>query len=200
MDDVVLDEEINAMINEAHKFYKMRYQMSNGGNLSIRIPNKDLMIVKGTNVSFEDLSKQNIVVTDFDGNVVEGSVKPSKEALLHGALYKKLPEVSAIMHCHSLCAVAWAANHDELLFSTYHSSMKLHEYVPVFDTHSYAVPQSEFPRILSSFNEHPDMNAFLLRGHGQVTMASNIKQAAYLAEMVEETAQIAILGKIASMS
>ena len=99
----------------------------------------------------------------------------------------------AIMHCHSPYATAWADKHETLDFSTHHSEMKLGGNVPVFDTHSYAVPKEYFPMILEEFRKNKEMNAFLLRGHGQVTVAGTMREAAYLAELVEETAQISLL-------
>lgn len=189
------DDLTEQLSQAAHKLYRLRYQMSNGGNVSVRVPGMDAMIVKGTDVAFDEVDKNTVVVTDFDGKLIEGQGKPSKEALLHGALYRQMPEVNAVMHCHSPYAVAWAAKHERLEFATYHSELKLHGGVPVFDTHSYAVPQECFPMILSWLNRYPDGNAFLLRGHGQVTMAEDMRMAAYLAELVEETAQIALLSE-----
>ena len=86
-----------------------------------------------------------------------------------------------------------ADKHETLDFSTRHSEMKLGGNVPVFDTHSYAVPKEYFPMILEEFRKNKEMNAFLLRGHGQVTVAGTMREAAYLAELVEETAQISLL-------
>ena len=170
--------------------------MSNGGNLSSRVPGMEYMIVKGTDVAFSEVSVETLVVADFDGNVIEGDIRPSKEALLHGAIYKKMPEVMAIMHCHSPWATAWAAKHSKLEFSTYHSELKLKGVCPVFDTGSYVVPEHYIKRIIETFDEHPHMNSFLLRGHGQVTLGRNMREAAMLAELVEETAQISLLSKI----
>ena len=191
---------IRSMEHTAHKLYRLRYQMSNGGNLSVRISGEDLMIVKKTDVAFDEVSADTLIVTDFDGNVREGSGKPSKEALLHGAIYKTIPRAGAIMHCHSPYATAWAAAHDSLDFSTHHAALKFHGVVPVFDTHSYAVPKEYFPEITAFLSEHDGANAFLLRGHGQVTLASDIRMATYLAELIEETAQISILSAAAGKS
>lgn len=184
----------------AHRFYQLRYQMSNGGNLSARVPGEGLMIVKKTDVAFDEVCPETLIVTDFDGNVVEGTGKPSKEALLHGAIYRKIPRAGAIMHCHSPYATAWAAGHDSLAFSTHHAALKFHGAVPVFDTHSYAVPKEYFPQITAFLEENEGANAFLLRAHGQVTLAPDMRMAAYLAELMEETAQISILSAAAERS
>lgn len=187
---------LDALCEQAHKFYELRYQMSNGGNLSARIPGSDYMLVKGTDVDFQHVSYDTLVVCDFSGNVVEGTIRPSKESLLHGAIYEHFPAVRAILHCHSVYATAWAQNHGQLEFSTHHSSIKLKGYCPVFDTDSYVVPQEYFPVILGAFEKHPGMNSFLLRRHGQVALGKNIQEAAGIAELVEETAQIALLSRL----
>ena len=186
------------MEQAAHKLYQLRYQMSNGGNLSVRVPNEERMIVKKTDVAFDEVCAETLIVTDFEGNVIEGIGKPSKEALLHGAIYKNIPRAGAIMHCHSPYATAWAANHDSLDFSTHHAFLKFHDKVPVFDTHSYAVPKEYFPEITAFLAEHESSNAFLLRAHGQVTLANDMRMATYLAELMEETAQISVLSAAAA--
>jgi L-ribulose-5-phosphate 4-epimerase len=186
------DELVGQMVHAARNFYNLRYEMSNGGNLSIRIPETELMMVKGTDVAFDEVDSSTLVVTDFEGKLIEGTRKPSKETLLHGALYKVLPEIGAIMHCHSPYATAWATTHDSLEFSTHHAEMKLGN-CPVIDTNSYVVPSSYFPDIIQRFRDDPKMKSFILRKHGQVTVGKTMRDAAYLAELVEETAEIAVL-------
>ena len=181
------------MLLSAHKFYSLRYQMSDGGNLSARIPGTAFMLVKGTNMDFGSLTVEALVVADFDGRLVEGSIAPSKESRLHAAIYRAFPDIGAIMHCHSPWATAWAARHEALEFSTHHARMKLGEHCPVIDTQSYAVKEEHFDRIIAMMRQHARMKAFLLRGHGQVAWGSNMREAAMTAELVEETAQIARL-------
>ncbi len=177
---------VDSLSAVAKKMYTFRYEMSDGGNLSIRIPGKNLMLVKGTNVAFDEVDAKTVVLTDFDGNVVDGTVKPSKESLLHGVLYAALPHVNAIVHCHSPYATAWAAHHDSLEFATHHAQYKL-GFCPVVDTHSYVVPKEFFPAIVDLFHANENMKAFILRGHGQVTVGKSMRDAGYLAELVEET-------------
>ncbi|MFP3040636.1 class II aldolase/adducin family protein [Treponema primitia] len=181
------------LIAAAKRFYEARFQLGNGGNLSARYPGKEWMIVKGTDVAFSEVSEKTLVITDFNGALVSGSIKPSKEALLHGALYRRLPDVQAIMHCHSPWATGWAASGKPLEFATYHSKLKLKGEVPVFDSGTYAVPEDFFPTILAHFDRYPEARAFLLKGHGQLAVGKNVWDAAYNAELVEETAQIGVI-------
>ena len=78
----------------------------------------------------------------------------------------------------------------------YHARLKLKAPVLVFDTKSYAVPPEYFAQILSLFDENPESCAFLLKGHGQVALGKDVRDAAFNAELVEETAQIAVIGKM----
>lgn len=181
------------LLEAAHRFYAFRLQMSDGGNLSVRIPGAEYMIVKGSNIDFGSLGMETLVVADFDGKLIEGTARPSKESLLHGSLYREFPDISAIMHCHSPWATAWAGTHDALAFATHHAAIKLGGYCPVFDTGTYVVPEAFFPRIHEAVRLHPDMKGFLLRGHGQLTFASSVREAAMLAELIEETAMISRL-------
>ncbi len=191
------DDIVKELAAAAGEFCDKKLQLGNGGNLSMRIPGKDLMVVKGSDVAFSQISRSKLVVADFDGNVVEGEIKPSKESLLHGAIYKKMPGVGAVMHCHSPWATSWAALRRDLPAATYHSVLKLGGPVPAFDSGSYVVPKEFFPEILSCLERNPKLKAFLLTGHGQVAMGKNMAEAKFLAELVEETAQIAILSGLA---
>jgi L-ribulose-5-phosphate 4-epimerase len=185
-------ELAEALLEQAHKFYALKLQMSDGGNLSVRVPDTDRMIVKGSNADFGSLRMNQLAVMDFNGRSLEGG-KPSKESLLHGAIYRAFPGIGAVLHCHSPWATAFAANHEELSFSTHHAKLKLGGLCPVFDTQSYVVPGDRFPMLLSAMEQHPQMKAFLLRGHGQVAWGATIRDAAMIAELVEETAMIALI-------
>ena len=60
---------IRSMEHSAHKLYQLRYQMSNGGNLSVRILGKDLMIVKKTDVAFDEVKEVASWITPVPGGV-----------------------------------------------------------------------------------------------------------------------------------
>lgn len=168
-------------------------QTGNGGNASARIPGTERMLIKRSGDSFSDATLSSFVVTDFDGNAARGNAAPSRESVLHGALYRKLPHVNAIVHCHSGWATGWASRLEPLPFATYHARMKLGGTVRVLDTHSYAVSKAFIEEIVRFFDVEPDTKAFLLKGHGQVALGKEVKAALYTAELVEETARIAVI-------
>ncbi|HEX8630404.1 MAG TPA: L-ribulose-5-phosphate 4-epimerase [Catenuloplanes sp.] len=79
------------------------------GNVSARVPGEDLMVIKPSGVSYDDLSPDNMIVCDLDGRVVEGDLSPSSDTAAHAYVYRNMPEVGGVVHTHSTYASAWAA-------------------------------------------------------------------------------------------
>ena len=79
------------------------------GNISARVPDEDLMVIKASGVSYDDLDPDAVVVCDLNGDLVEGDLQPSSDAATHGFVYRELPDVGGVAHTHSAYATAWAA-------------------------------------------------------------------------------------------
>lgn len=184
------------LITAAHRAYTQGIQTNSGGNFSARVPGKDLMIVKPRGRSFIDCDEDALVIMDFEGNKVEGKLEPSKECLLHSSIYKSVPTVDAIMHCHSVWAIAYANCGRDLEMSTLQSEIKFKAPVRNIAIPTPAVSEADMPKIISIFEENPATSAFILQRHGTVAVAKNIMVAQQLVEMVEETAKVAILSKL----
>ena len=186
------------VIEAAARAYRRGIQTGNGGNLSARLPGRDLMVVKPSGVSFIDCNESNLVDTDFDGKVVAGSGKASREALLHGVLYRNVPSIGGVVHCHAPWAISWSFSRQDLPLVTHHARMKFGVPVATLDIDAPVVPPEAMPKIVELFAEHPTLPAFLLVGHGIVAVGKHVLAAEHVAELVEETAQIAWLGRLAS--
>ncbi|WP_138420334.1 L-ribulose-5-phosphate 4-epimerase [Aquibacillus sediminis] len=78
------------------------------GNVSGFDEKSGLMVIKPSGVPYEDLKKEDLVVLDLDGNVVEGDLKPSSDTPTHLVLYKKFPNIGGVVHTHSPWATSWA--------------------------------------------------------------------------------------------
>ncbi|MGI5288181.1 L-ribulose-5-phosphate 4-epimerase [Nonomuraea polychroma] len=79
------------------------------GNVSGRIPGEDLFVIKPSGVSYDELTPENMVVCDLDGNLVEGEHAPSSDTAAHAYVYRNMPDVGGVVHTHSTYASAWAA-------------------------------------------------------------------------------------------
>ena len=78
------------------------------GNVSAIDRATGLVVIKPSGVSYDDMKAEDMVVVDLDGNVVEGSLKPSSDTPTHLVLYKAFPEIGGVVHTHSTYATAWA--------------------------------------------------------------------------------------------
>jgi L-ribulose-5-phosphate 4-epimerase len=79
------------------------------GNISARDPERGLVVIKPSGVKFADLTPENMVVVDLDGQVVEGAHKASSDTASHCYIYRHLPAVNGVVHTHSRYATAFAA-------------------------------------------------------------------------------------------
>ncbi|WP_445256152.1 L-ribulose-5-phosphate 4-epimerase [Nocardioides aurantiacus] len=88
-----------------------RYQLVvwTAGNVSARVPGQDLLVIKPSGVSYDDLTPENMVVCDLEGRVVDGEHAPSSDTQAQAYVYRHLPHVGGVVHTHSTYATAWAA-------------------------------------------------------------------------------------------
>jgi L-ribulose-5-phosphate 4-epimerase len=88
-----------------------RYQLVvwTAGNVSARVPGHDLLVIKPSGVSYDELTPDNMVVCDLDGRVVDGEHAPSSDTEAQAYVYRHLPQVGGVVHTHSTYATAWAA-------------------------------------------------------------------------------------------
>ena len=80
-----------------------------GGNVSVRDPETGYVVIKPSGVKFEDLTPENMVVVDPDGEKVEGDLNASSDTASHLYIYRHMPEVNGVVHTHSNYATAFAA-------------------------------------------------------------------------------------------
>ncbi len=78
------------------------------GNVSAIDRASGLVVIKPSGVSYDDMTADDMVVVDLEGNVVEGSLRPSSDTPTHLAIYKAFEGVGAVVHTHSTYATAWA--------------------------------------------------------------------------------------------
>jgi len=163
-----------------------------GGNISARVEGADQVVIKSSGVSFVDCSEENIILVDLYGNVLEGALKPSKEVKFHCGIYRVRPEVRAVVHTHSPAATAYSVVGKEIPMVTV-SAAKGVVRTPVI---GYAPPGSdELAELVMECFRDATLKAALLRNHGVISVAKNLFEALYQAEVVEDTAKIAILAE-----
>lgn len=79
------------------------------GNVSARVPDHELLVIKPSGVAYDELTPENMVVCDLHGSVVEGDHAPSSDTDAQAYVYRHMPHVGGVVHTHSTYATAWAA-------------------------------------------------------------------------------------------
>jgi ribulose-5-phosphate 4-epimerase/fuculose-1-phosphate aldolase len=160
------------------------------GNLSVRLG--DEIMITPTNACLGRLDPRRLAVTSTDGEHVAGD-RPSKELVLHRALYRNQPACFAVAHLHSTSAVAVSClpgvDHDDALPPiTPYFVMRVGR-LPLVD---YATPGSaELTEMVSRASEHS--RSVLLRNHGSLATAPSLEGAVDVVEEIEETARLYLL-------
>jgi L-ribulose-5-phosphate 4-epimerase len=170
------------------------------GNASGIDREEELIVIKPSGVPYESMKPHDLVITDLDGNVVEGDLRPSSDLPTHAILYRAFTAIGGVVHTHSTCATAWAQAGRELpCFGTTHADY-FHGPVPVTDGLSAAEIESEYEintgRAIVRRFESLDPSAIpavLVTGHAPFTWGHSAAQAAYHAVVLEAVAQVALL-------
>ena len=166
-----------------------------GGNLSVRIPGKNIFLVTASGVSLRDINLENIVVVDGEGNTIEAlqGLRPSKEIGFHLAIYKIKPEINAVVHVHPVFTTVYTIVRKKVPLCTVSAKLKVKQgaIVPELDPGSKKLQE----QISQAVKQAPaDTTVLLMEKHGLVAYSSNLCGAFDDAELVEDTAKIAYFG------
>src|ERR1700750_1165565 len=92
------------------------------GNASVADHKRSVFAIKPSGIPYDELQPEKMVVMDFDGKTVEGTLKASSDARTHAVLYKNWENIGAVVHTHSTYATAWAqALRDIPVYGTTHA-------------------------------------------------------------------------------
>ena len=168
------------------------------GNASGVSRSDGLVVIKPSGVPYEVMKPSHLVVTDLDGRIVEGEMRPSSDLPTHVALYKAFPEIGGVAHTHSEYATAWAQAGEPIpCFGTTHADY-FHGPVPVTDTISKQDIADDYElntghAIAKTFKkiDYARIPAVLVANHGPFCWGSDAAAAAHNAVILESIARMA---------
>jgi L-ribulose-5-phosphate 4-epimerase len=157
------------------------------GNVSARVPDEDLMVIKPSGVSYDELSADAMVVTDLEGRLVEGDHQPSSDTEAHAYVYRHMPEVGGVVHTHSTYATAWAARCEPI---PCHLTMTADEFGGDIPVGPFArIGDDSIGRGIVETLHATGSRAVLMANHGPFTVGANARQAVKTAVMLEDVAR-----------
>lgn len=181
-----------------------RYQLVvwTAGNVSARVPDHDLMVIKPSGVSYAELTPELMVVTDLYGTPVSGvsaeagggaaewgnpELTPSSDTAAHAYVYRNMPEVGGVVHTHSTYATAWAARGEAIPCVL---TMMGDEFGGPIPVGPFAlIGDDSIGRGIVDTLVHSTSPAVLMQNHGPFTVGKDARSAVKAAVMCEEVAR-----------
>jgi L-ribulose-5-phosphate 4-epimerase len=168
------------------------------GNASGLIREQGLVVIKPSGVPYDKMTPRDLVVTDLDGRVVQGDLRPSSDLPTHLALYRAFPGIAGVVHTHSTHPTAWAQARREIpCYGTTHADY-FRGAVPVTEELKREEVESDYEwntgqAILRRFErlDPRSIQAVLVAGHGPFTWGASATEAAHNAVILEELARVA---------
>lgn len=186
-------EHLSQAIVEAGRFlYGRGWSPATSSNYSARLTHSEVLLtVSGKHKG--QLTPDDLLAVDMDGNSLESGKKPSAETGLHLQIYRWQPEVGAVLHTHSVGATVLSrlTLSDSLVFADYElqkafTGTTTHESpvcVPIFDN------DQDIERLAAKIQpwleEHPECVGYLIRGHGLYTWGAKMSDVLRQVEAFE---------------
>lgn len=172
------------------------------GNVSAVDRDNAVFAIKPSGVPYETLKPADIVIVDYDNNVVEGNLRPSSDTKTHGYLYKNWENIGGVAHTHAMYSVSWAqAQKDIPIFGTTHAD-HLTQDIPCAPPMADELIEGNYEhntgiQILDCFKErnldYNEVEMVLIGNHGPFAWGKNAAKAVYNTKVLETVAQMAYL-------
>src|ERR1700722_8430366 len=170
------------------------------GNASGVAREEELIVIKPGGIPYDGMKPEHLVVTDLEGEVVEGNLRPSSDLPTHAALYRAFPSIGGIAHTHSEYATAWAQARQPIpCFGTTHADY-FHGPIPLTEVMTDEEINGEYEAntgvaILRVFQtiDPAAVPAVLVSNHGPFAWGPDPQKAAENAWMLELVARLAYL-------
>ncbi|MDR2122776.1 MAG: L-ribulose-5-phosphate 4-epimerase AraD [Flavobacteriaceae bacterium] len=174
------------------------------GNVSVADHDEGVFAIKPSGIPYEKLTVENMVIVDFEGDIVEGNLRPSSDTPTHAVLYQHWNDVNSIVHTHSTYATAWAqAQLDIPIFGTTHADHATTD-IPCAPPMSDDMIKGEYEyqtgfQILNILKEkklnHKEMEMVLVGNHAPFTWGNTVEKAVYNSAVLENIAKMAYLSR-----
>lgn len=179
------------LVEVCHKVYAKGFVAAYDGNISARASGNTVLITR-SGICKGDVTENDIVEIDLQGNVLKGKQKISTEHKIHFYAYRKRKDVNAVVHCHPAYATA---------FALIGEGFEKHFLPEVFLTIGkvplckYATPSTDkVPKSLEPYINYSW--AMLLQNHGAVTLGKSLDDAYFKMEKLEQAAKIIFLARL----
>jgi L-ribulose-5-phosphate 4-epimerase len=172
------------------------------GNVSVADHSSGVFAIKPSGLVYEQLTPEKMVVVDFDGNTVQGALRPSSDTRTHAVLYKNCREMKSIVHTHSTYATAWAQSlRDIPNYGTTHADHTVSDIpcaAPMDDKmiggdYEYETGHQILNCLKEKNLSYKEVEMILVGSHAPFAWGKSMEKAVYHAAVLEELAKMAFL-------
>ena len=173
------------LVQVSQQAYREKMFAATSGNLSVFDRESGKIYITPGSFPYEEMTPEDIMVIDLDGNVLSGKHNPSSEWRMHTAIYRADARVNAIVHTHSPYATAFAINHMRIPAVLYEMVFFLNGDIPVAEG---AVPGTEavgtncVPVLKNRYG-------CLMANHGALAIGDTLQRAYTRAVYIEDAAK-----------
>ena len=171
------------VVDTAQSLTRKGFLMATGGNLSVRILGQKLFAITPSNYDYMKMTPDDVCILDFELNRVEGTLPPSVESAMHGAIYQARPDVNAVAHTHQVYASALSLIKSPIPTLFDEQARFLGRSVEIIP---YAPSGTGFLRDVVAKHVKSHNNAFLMQNHGALCLGHDLERAAHNVEILEK--------------
>ena len=164
------------------------------GNISARVPDTDLFVIKPSGVSYDDLTPESMVLCDMHGKPIDrDSLSPSSDTATHAYIYRHMPDAGGVVHTHSTYATAWAARGEPIpcvitaMADEFGGDIPVGPFAPIGD--------DQIGRGVVETLSGRRSPAVLMKNHGVFTVGGSARAAVKAAVMCEDAARTVYLAR-----
>ena len=163
------------------------------GHVSLRLPDEpNLFLMKPAGIGLEEMTDENIITVDLEGNKVAGGSGRHNEVFIHSEVLRARPDCHAVIHTHAVYAVVFSSLGKPLLPVSNDGAFFANG-LPVFsETTELIINQARGKAVARTLGTH---GALLLRNHGIVTAAASMEEAVWLALKLNQACHVQLMAE-----
>ena len=188
---MLMIEERKALVEYGKKLVEENLTRGTGGNLSIYNRELGLMAITPSGLGYYEVTPEDMVIMDLQGNIKEGVRKPSSEFEMHSIYYRERPDINAVCHSHPIYCVTLSSLRWDLPAVDYLVAVSGAKKVTCAEYAPFGSPEIA----INALKGTGESNAVLLANHGLNTIGSNMESAFSTSVILEMMAEIYLKAK-----
>jgi L-ribulose-5-phosphate 4-epimerase len=179
------DLQKKQIVDTAQALVRKGYLMATGGNISLRMPNRNAFAITPSNYDYFKMMPDDVCILDFEQSKIEGHLKPSVESAMHGAIYQVRPDVNAIVHTHQayVSALTLIKMPIPALFDEQARFLGRRVDIIPYAPSGTGMLKNTVAKHVKNHN-----NAFMMQNHGALVFGHDMERAVHNVEILEKCA------------